>query len=260
MASDDYKAKSQIQFGAAVEGYATSDIHSAGESLGLLVDLIPTEKNWRVLDVATGAGHTAFAFSPHVASVVATDITDAMLEKTAELARDKGLANVETKRADAESLPFDDASFDLVTCRLAHHHFPNPQHAIDEMARVLKPQGWIGFADNYTVEAPNAAVAYNAYERLRDPSHHEVLPRSQLENLFASARLSIQQRRFLTKEFEFQKWADRQHVSDDDKLRLLQMMREIPDELAAQFAPRWANETMYFTLWEAVFSIRNEQT
>ena len=65
-----------------------------------------------------------------MARVVATDLTAEMLAKTAELAAQRGLANVETRPADAESLPFDDASFDLVTCRLAFHHFPNPRQAL----------------------------------------------------------------------------------------------------------------------------------
>ena len=56
----------------------------------------------------------------------------------------------------------------------------------------------------------------------------------------------------LSKEFEFQGWADRQRVSAADKLRLLDMMRQMPPALEPLFAPRWADDTMYFSLWEVV--------
>ena len=57
----------QKKFGAAAADYATSTLHAEGESLARLIALIEPRSNWRVLDVATGAGHTALAFAPHVA-------------------------------------------------------------------------------------------------------------------------------------------------------------------------------------------------
>ena len=250
--SDKQKARVQSQFGASAEGYATSEIHSKGESLGVLIELIKPQSEWRVLDVATGAGHTALSFAPHVAHVVASDLTEPMLAKAVELAGIRGLTNIETRTADAESLPFDDSSFDLVTCRLAFHHFPNSQQAIGEFARVLKPSGILGFTDNITVPNKQAAGYYNAYEKLRDPSHHWVYPLVRLQAMFEKAGFQIEATRQLSKELEFHKWADRQHVSDADKDKLLEMMRQIPEVLQPLFAPRWADGTMYFTLHEVV--------
>ena len=114
----------QKQFGAAAADYAASAVHASGPSLGRLVALVDPQPDWHVLDVATGAGHTALTFAPLVARVVASDITGEMLAEATKLARARGLANVETAHAEAGSLPFPDASFDLVTCRLAAHHFP----------------------------------------------------------------------------------------------------------------------------------------
>ena len=79
--------------------------------------------DWRVLDVATGAGHTAFTFAPHVKVVHATDITPQMLAVTTEQAQTRGLSNIVVEHADAEALPYEDGRFDLVTCRIAPHHF-----------------------------------------------------------------------------------------------------------------------------------------
>lgn len=254
--ADEQKAKVQAQFGAASEGYATSEVHAKGESLALLVELIQPQPDWQVLDVATGAGHTALAFAPHVVRVVATDLTPEMLAKTAELATKRGLTNVETRPADAEALPFDDASFDLVTCRIAMHHFPTPRQALAEFARVLKPGGLLGLTDNITVPDKQAAGYYNAYEKLRDPSHNWVYPLVRLRAMVEDAGLTVEATRELSKELEFHDWADRMKVSPANKEKLLEMMRHIPEALQPLFAPRWAEGTMYFSLWEAVVVAR----
>jgi len=250
--SDEQKSKVQAQFGPAAAGYATSNVHAKGESLEVLAELIKPQPDWQALDVATGAGHTALLFAPKVAHMIATDLTEAMLAKTAELAAQRGLTNLETQYADAESLPFDDASFDLVTCRIAFHHFPNPRQAVAEFARVLKPGGLLGFTDNITVPEKQAAGYYNAYEKLRDPSHNWVYPLVRLEAMFEQASLTVQATRQLSKEMEFHQWADRMRVSPESKDKLLEMMRHLPEALQPLFAPRWADGTMYFTLHEGV--------
>ena len=65
----------QEQFGRNAAGYLTSKPHAQGKSLDRLVELTQPRPDWHVLDVATGAGHTAYAFAPHVKRVWATDIT-----------------------------------------------------------------------------------------------------------------------------------------------------------------------------------------
>lgn len=248
----------QTQFGTnkALEAYATSDIHARGESLAVLEALVPVQPDWHAMDVATGAGHTALTFAPKVKHLIATDLTPGMLNKAAELAAQRGLSNVSTQPADALDLPFDDASFDLVTCRLAFHHFPEPERALSEFARVLKPGGYLGFTDNFTVEDEAAAGYYNAYEKLRDPSHHRVPPLSELLAGIEAAGLTIEAQRRLSKELEFHEWADRQGVSEIDKRSLLGLMQHIPAALNPLFAPRWTAGTMYFSLWEIVIVAR----
>ncbi len=254
--SDDIKAKVQAQFGASAEGYASSEVHAKGDSLAILLELVEPQPEWQVLDVATGAGHTALLFAAHVAHVVATDLTEEMVVKAAELARARQLTNVETKLADAETLPFEADSFDLVTCRIAAHHFPNIRQAFSEFARVLKPGGVVGFADNVTVPDKKAAGYYNAYEKLRDPSHNWVYPLLRLEVMFEEAGLTVETTRQFSKEMEFQQWADRMRVSEANKDKLLEMMRNLPVALEALFRPRWADDTLYFSLREAVIVAR----
>lgn len=245
-------ARIQSQFGAAADRYATSEIHAHGDSLRVLLELARPRPEWRVLDVATGAGHTAFAFAPEVAVVTAVDLTDAMVLKTAELAAVKGLNNVRAVAADAAWLPFASHIFDVVTCRLAFHHFPDPTQAIRQCRRVLKQDGVLVLTDNVAVEDPGAAEYYNAYEKLRDPSHHRVYSLPRLREMLTSAGFTIEATRELTKELEFSAWTDRQNVSKVDKDELLAMMRKLPDPLQQLFSPRWADGTLYFSLHEAV--------
>src|SRR5712691_11718293 len=116
------KSLVQEQFGATAAHYLTSKPHAKGKSLERLVELVQPQPAWRALDVATGAGHTAYAFAPHVARMWATDITEEMLNLVREEAGKRGLANMRVAHAKAEALPFEDETFDLVTCRIAPHH------------------------------------------------------------------------------------------------------------------------------------------
>jgi ubiquinone/menaquinone biosynthesis C-methylase UbiE len=246
------KARVQSQFGRAAQAYVVSEVHALGESLAVLLEEVRPAADWEAIDVATGAGHCALAFAPRVRSVVATDLTQEMLGTAARLASERGIGNLSTRRADAEALPFADASVDLLTCRLAFHHFPHPDRAMHEFARVLRPGGKLGFTDNVVVQDEDAAWHYNEFERLRDPSHHEALPLSQLIALIEDTGLHVLSVRRLSKEMEFADWCDRQQVSAADRERLLTMAREIPPALAPLLRPRWDDGTMYFTLWEAV--------
>jgi ubiquinone/menaquinone biosynthesis C-methylase UbiE len=250
--AEDAKATVRAQFGVAAEAYAKSTVHAKGKSLALLVKFIKPQPSWHMLDVGTGAGHTAIRFAPWVRKVIATDLTEAMVEKTAELAAQQNLRNLTTKVADAEHLPFDTASFDLVTCRLALHHFPHPHQALQEFARVLKTHGFLGFTDNVTVDDLHAAKYYNDFEKLRDPSHQNVVSMQRLCQLIEESGFHIRDTQTFAKEFELHDWADRQHVQPHIKSRLVQMMRDIPEILQPLFKPRWTDSTLFFYLREAV--------
>lgn len=213
------------QFGAHARAYATSPVHAKGESLARLVELARPLPSWAVLDVATGAGHTAAAFAPHVARVVAADITIEMLAEAGKLAAARGLTNVETVRATADELPFADASFDAVTCRIAAHHFPDAAAFVREAARVLKPRGVLALDDNVAPDATllpgfalpeieAAATAYNAFEKRRDPSHERALTLSRWCALAEAAGLAIEHTETMTKAMDFDTWARRLGATD----------------------------------------------
>ncbi len=169
--SGDVHQRVQTQFGAAANAYTTSAGHSDPMLLRRVIELAAPAPRDRALDIATGAGHTALALAPHVAEVVAYDITPQMLEETARNAAARGLANVLTRQGAAEKLPFSDSSFDIVTVRQAPHHFADIRAAICEMARVVKPGGRVVIVDSRAPEDPELDRAFNYIEKLRDPSH-----------------------------------------------------------------------------------------
>jgi ubiquinone/menaquinone biosynthesis C-methylase UbiE len=135
----------------------------------------------KLLDVACGPGVVTAALAPHAAAVVAFDATEQMLEKAKARCAKAGLRNVTFKSGDAEKLPFADAAFDGVVTRLAIHHFAQPQRALDEMFRVLRPGGSAVIVDAVSSEDAAESALHNAIERLRDPSHVRMLPASELD-------------------------------------------------------------------------------
>jgi ubiquinone/menaquinone biosynthesis C-methylase UbiE len=99
----------------------------------------------RILDIAAGTGEPGLRIAKRIPNgrVVITDLAEGMLQVAAEKAAREGLTNVEFKEADANALPFEDASFDGVSCRLGYMFFPDMAQAAREMVRVLKPGGRI---------------------------------------------------------------------------------------------------------------------
>ncbi len=223
------------QFGPNAANYAVSPVHATGSSLARLADLLEPDPTWRLLDIATAAGHTAFALAPAVAEVVATDLLDEMLEVARQQADAKGLANVEFQQADAENLPFDDASFDAVTCRIAPHHFPRPERFVAEVARVLRPGGRFGLVDNM-VDA-DAASFVNDFEKRRDPSHVRALPIDEWLGLVADAGLIVDVVERLTKRMEFSTWADNMSVPESVRVELLADLESAPAAAVAYLEP-----------------------
>ena len=167
----DIKQSVERQFAPVAANYAASAVHISGPDLTAMLAASGARADQRALDAGCGPGHTALAFAPHLAEVVALDLTEAMLAQGRKLARDRGITNIAFQRGDVERLPFPDASFDLVTSRYSAHHYPHPHTALAEFARVLKPGGAFLLVDVVAPEPPAQDTFLNAIELLRDPSH-----------------------------------------------------------------------------------------
>jgi ubiquinone/menaquinone biosynthesis C-methylase UbiE len=244
------RSLSQEHFGRTAAHYLTSKPHAKGASLDRMVELAKPQAGWRVLDVATGAGHTAYAFAPHVARVWATDITDEMLDVVrGEVAR-RGIANVRVAHARAESLPFEDQSFDLVTCRIAPHHFVSIEKFLGESRRVLKEGGVLALVDN--VVPPGSVGDYvNAFERFRDPSHLRAWTMEEWRAAFTGAGFAIVHEEEIEKEMEFQSWASRHDATMQALLRA--MLAEATPAVAAVLKPTEKAGAWTFCLREGLF-------
>ena len=180
------------QFSQHANYYARSSAHATGDTLDVILDFAEPKGTERTLDIATGTGFTAFKLAPKVAYVIATDLTAAMLIKAAELAQEKSLKNVSFSIAAAETLPFADASLDLVTCRIAPHHFQDVPAFLSEVHRVLRTDGRFCMVDSVTPEPKKLRAWQNRVEWLRDNSHVHGYPPSEWDTMVTDAGLSLE--------------------------------------------------------------------
>jgi ubiquinone/menaquinone biosynthesis C-methylase UbiE len=192
----------------AAEAYATGE-HKAGRELELVVEYAAPTGKERVLDIGTGAGHTALALSPRVAEVVLTDPVDAMLAAARRLFQTAGLWNAQFVRTGAEQLPFPKASFDIVTTRLAAHHFDDVAVAMREVARVLRPGGLFIFIDTTAPEDPESGAYQDEVELLRDPTHRRIYTEREWIAFCERAGMHVEKQEVVRKAHDFEPWLER---------------------------------------------------
>jgi ubiquinone/menaquinone biosynthesis C-methylase UbiE/catechol 2,3-dioxygenase-like lactoylglutathione lyase family enzyme len=236
------------QFGRSAEAYVESDIHASGADLARLVAVSGAKAGDRVLDVATGGGHVASAIAPYVARVTALDLTPEMLAAASRFVATNGHSNVDFVEGDAEALPFEDASFDAVTCRIAPHHFANVRAFARECARVLVPGGRLLLVDNVAPEDDEKDRFYNTLEKRRDPSHVRAYKKSEWLRYLEEQGFAIEETHRFTKAFIFAPWCDRMHVSAEDQAALSAWMLEASPQLQEYF--KVTTDGGYVYSWE----------
>ncbi len=222
--SAEKKAQVQDYFSRTAEGYVASFSHRGGNDLHRLIELGEWSTDQRALDIATGGGHTALAVAPHVAEITVTDLTPRMLEKAREYILSQGVSNARFAVADAEQLPFPDASFDRVTCRIAPHHFPDIAKAVQEVARVLKPSGLFLLIDCMAPSNPTLDTFDNTVEKWRDPSHERSCTVEEWHTFFTQAGLTIQHTEFFRRPLAYDDWTHRSQLPTHEKAALEQFI------------------------------------
>ncbi|WP_255437631.1 class I SAM-dependent methyltransferase [Thalassobacillus sp. CUG 92003] len=213
---DDYrKDLVRSTFSKNPDAYVTSETHANGIDLELITEWLDPSPEDIGLDIATGGGHVVKHLAPRIKTLFATDLTKQMLNNTAVHLND--LTNVYYVVADAEELPFLEGTFDIVTCRIAPHHFPNPETFIKEASRVLKTGGAFIMIDNVAPENPNGDTFMNTFEAKRDPSHVRALPINEWKQYVHASRLQLLKSNSRKKTLTFRDWVTR---TLDDKNQL----------------------------------------
>jgi SAM-dependent methyltransferase len=179
--------------------YRESEAHREGEDLDLIVEWAQGEN---ALDVATGGGHVARRLSEAGFDVTTLDPAPGM-----------GATVV----APAEDIPFAAASFDVVACRVAAHHFEDVAKALSEMARVSR--GLVLVADNLFL-----GETVEEAEKLRDPTHVRCYSEDEWRELFAGAGLTVEDLRSFEKRIELEAWLARAGCEGDEARRVRELL------------------------------------
>jgi ubiquinone/menaquinone biosynthesis C-methylase UbiE len=183
------------------EGYRESQAHRSGRDLELFAEWATGQT---VLDVATGGGHVARRLREAGYTVVTCDPAPGM--KADVLCH-------------AEHLPFADGSFDVVTCRVAAHHFEDVAAAVGEMARVSGELVLI--ADNLFVDEAGEKA-----DRLRDPTHVRNYSEGEWRELFAGSGLELEQFEREEKWVQLEPWLERAGCTGDEAARVRELLAE----------------------------------
>jgi ubiquinone/menaquinone biosynthesis C-methylase UbiE len=188
---DETQAAAAAQFDRQSDRYGKSHILADTSDVAAALGGIAVPANGAALDVATGGGHTALWLARRGWRVTAGDLAPNMLENARRLAGEAG-HEITTRLFPAEEMPFPAQSFDLVTVRVAPHHFSSPEKFVREVARVLRPGGHFLLIDGSVPDDdPETEGWLHRVEKWRDPSHGRFLSRAAWEALVRQAGLRV---------------------------------------------------------------------
>lgn len=222
-------------YGPRADAYVSSAVHAGGADLDQIEQALRGRSEARVLDLGCGGGHVSYRAAPHVAEVVAVDLTPEMLEAVTRTAAERGLTNIATRQAAAERLPFEDSRFDVVLCRFTAHHWRDFEAGLREARRVLAPGGTAIFIDCI---APAAAVLdthLQVVEVLRDPSHVRNYTAAEWMAALARAGFAVRSLTPRRLRMEFAVWTARTRTPDLHAQAIRSLQRSAAAEVRNHF-------------------------
>jgi SAM-dependent methyltransferase len=190
------------------DAFRESPTHREGPDLDLLVEWCDPGHDVKVLDVATGGGHVARRLREEGCTVVTVDPAPGMKADVV---------------APADHLPFEDGSFDVVTCRIAPHHFPDIRAAVQEMARVSNRL--LVIEDNlFRGEDVEEA------ERLRDPTHVRCYSEDEWRGFVTDAGFEVEQVQQFERRQSVDAWLERVDTPPEAADRVRQLLADRIDD------------------------------
>jgi ubiquinone/menaquinone biosynthesis C-methylase UbiE len=242
-----HREKILDQFTRQAVPFASAPAIRNQQALNRMVELAGAGIDDTVLDVACGPGLLVCAFARVVRHATGIDLTPAMLEQARELQHEEGLENVTWQQGDVLPLPFEDGQFSIVSARFAFHHFLDPLGVLKEMRRV---GGRIVVADS--APASGKADAFNAMERLRDPSHVRAMPVEELRGMFRSAGLSEPRVESYRLEGELEDLLRRSFPNEGDADRIREIFERSLADDALDMATRRKDGQIYYAFPVAI--------
>ena len=203
-------------FSRQAEAYAASPSHARGADLEIVTGFAAPGPGDRCLDIACGPGHTALRMAREAGWAIAADIAPGMLATARRLAEERGLDNLAVVLAGAAALPFPDAGFDVITCRIAPHHFADIPGFLAEAARLLGPAGRFVLEDSLAPDDPETAAFLEDLEKRRDPTHVHSLSDREWRAALAAAGLRITDETVYATNHDFALWVGRVDLDASD--------------------------------------------
>jgi SAM-dependent methyltransferase len=244
----------QDQFSRQAVDFAVAPELHGDEVVALVVDATKPNPGDSAIDLACGPGSVACAVASRVKSVVGLDATESMLDQARELARSRGIENVEWRAGDVYEVPYPDGSFDVVACRFSFHHFEHPEMAFAEMVRLAAPGGRIVVCDGLASDEPAKAAAFNAMERRRDPSTIEFRTLLYLRRLFELGGLGDPAIQRFDVPYVATELVARSFPENDDRAGLLALIEASVDGDLMDVGARRSPEGVRFAFRAAVLS------
>ena len=256
MADPQQIARVREQFTRQAEAYAGMQQTRDEASMRGLVALSGAGASSRALDVACGPGFLTLAFAGACACARGIDATPAFVERARLLARARGVENVSFELGDVNALPEPDAGWDVVSCRAAFHHFPDPARVLAEMARVARPGGTLLLADLLGSERPESAALHDRIERLCDPTHVRALPLPEFSSLFRAQGVLVVNQVGLDMHYDVEEWLAHGGPDADTAAEIRELLEESIEGDRADLAVYRAEGRLRFRHRTAAFVLR----
>jgi SAM-dependent methyltransferase len=190
------------------DAFRESPTHREGPDLDLLVEWCEPGPDVKVLDVATGGGHVARRLREEGCTVVTVDPAPGMKADVV---------------APADHLPFEDGAFDVVTCRIAAHHFPDIRAAVEEMARVSNR---LLVVEDNVFRGGHVEQA----EKLRDPTHVRCYSEDEWRELVTAVGFEVEQVEPFDRRQSVGTWLERVETPPEAAARVRELLADDIDD------------------------------